>query len=63
MGLSSDPTLITSERGLRAEKEVDSIADLQVIPEVLCKRGYAEEDIGLIMHGNWIRKLNETLPE
>jgi len=35
--------------------DLDTIADLQKIPILLEKRGYSEEDIKLIMHGNWLR--------
>ena len=34
-----------------------TIADLQKIPEMLSHRGYTEEDIRNIMHGNWIKKV------
>ena len=43
--------------------DLDTIADLQKIPDLLRERGYAEEDIRLVMHGNWTRKLNQILPE
>jgi membrane dipeptidase len=35
--------------------DVDTIADLQKIPALLRKRGYAECDVEAIMHGNWLR--------
>jgi len=35
--------------------DLDTIADLQRIPELLRARGYAEADIQKIMHGNWLR--------
>ncbi len=35
--------------------DLDTIADLQKIPALLEKRRYSEEDIRLIMHGNWLR--------
>lgn len=35
--------------------DLDTIADLQTIPGMLAKRGYSEEDILNISHGNWIR--------
>jgi membrane dipeptidase len=35
--------------------DLDTIADLQKIPVLLRKRGYAESDIEAIMHGNWLR--------
>jgi len=37
--------------------DLDTIADLQHIPEVLSKRGYSDADIAFIMHGNWLRLL------
>jgi membrane dipeptidase len=35
--------------------DLDTIADLQRLPEMLRRRGYDEEAIRGIMHGNWIR--------
>jgi membrane dipeptidase len=35
--------------------DLDTIADLQKIPALLRKRGYAESDIEAVMHGNWLR--------
>lgn len=43
-------------------KDLDTIADLQRMPGLLRNRGYSDEDVALIMHGNWIRKLHEVLP-
>ena len=37
--------------------DVDTIADLQKIPEILRKRGYSEKDILGIMHGNFLNFL------
>jgi membrane dipeptidase len=37
--------------------DLDTIADLQHIPEVLAKRGYSDADIAFVMHGNWLRLL------
>jgi membrane dipeptidase len=34
--------------------DLDTIADLQAIPDILRRRGYGEDDIALIMHGNWL---------
>jgi membrane dipeptidase len=42
--------------------DLDSIADLQGLTTILARRGYSESDIAGIMHGNWIRKLSESLP-
>jgi membrane dipeptidase len=42
--------------------DLDSIADLQRLTTLLSARGYSQPDIAGIMHGNWIRKLSESLP-
>jgi membrane dipeptidase len=39
--------------------DVESVADLQRLPQLLHERGYGGADIEAIMHGNWIRRLNE----
>lgn len=43
--------------------DLDSIADLQNIVGILEKRGYSQPDIAGIMHGNWVRKLADSLPK
>lgn len=40
--------------------DLDTIADLQRIPDMLRKRGYSEPDIEGIMHGNWVRFFRDT---
>lgn len=35
--------------------DLDTIADLQKVPTLLERRGYAATDIAAIMHGNWLR--------
>jgi membrane dipeptidase len=35
--------------------DLDTIADLQKIPALLRKRGYADADVEAVMHGNWLR--------
>jgi membrane dipeptidase len=40
--------------------DLDTIADLQHLAEILSKRGYREEDIAAIMHGNWLRLLRKA---
>ncbi|NUM48552.1 MAG: membrane dipeptidase [Anaerolineales bacterium] len=40
--------------------DLDTIADLQKIPEMLEARGYSETDIVGIMHGNWARFLRRV---
>jgi membrane dipeptidase len=42
--------------------DLDTIADVQRIPDLLRKRGYTEDDIAAIMHGNWLRLLERGLP-
>lgn len=39
--------------------DLQSIADLQKLTTILADRGYSQEDVEAIMHGNWIRRLNE----
>ena len=43
--------------------DVESIADLQKIPHLLKKRGYSNNDIEKIMHGNWLGFLRKTWKE
>lgn len=40
--------------------DVETIADLQKIPDLLAKRGYTETDISNVMHGNWLRFLENA---
>jgi len=40
--------------------DLETIADLQKVPDLLKKRGYTEEDIQNIMHGNWLRFLRKA---
>jgi membrane dipeptidase len=40
--------------------DLDTIADLQKLPELLSKRGYSEQDIEGIMSGNWLRFLRRA---
>lgn len=42
--------------------DLDTVADLQTIPELLTKRGYSAADIEGVMHGNWLRFFSEVLP-
>ncbi|MCS6938333.1 MAG: membrane dipeptidase [Roseiflexus sp.] len=37
--------------------DLDTIADLQRLPDLLLARGYSADDVAAIMHGNWIRLL------
>lgn len=43
--------------------DLDTIADLQKLPAMLAKRGYSQEDIAAIMHGNWLRLLRRAWGE
>jgi membrane dipeptidase len=40
--------------------DLDTIADLQKISELLSARGYSEQDVTAIMHGNWLRLLQNA---
>ena len=40
--------------------DLETIADLQTIPDKLQKRGYSQTDIENIMHGNWLRFLRNA---
>ena len=43
--------------------DLDSIADLGLIADLLSARGYAAADIESIFHGNAVRFLAENLPQ
>jgi membrane dipeptidase len=40
--------------------DLETIADINKVPDLLLKRGYTEEDCQNIMQGNWLRILRET---
>jgi len=40
--------------------DIETIADLQKIPELLEKRGYSKQDVQNMMHGNWLRFLRNA---
>lgn len=40
--------------------DLETIADLQKFPDLLRIRGYSEEDVIKIMHGNWVRFLKKA---
>src|SRR6185312_11500393 len=40
--------------------DIETIADIQLLPPLLEKKGYSVADIGNIMHGNWLRFLREA---
>ena len=44
----------------QSPSDLDTIADLQKIPDLLSARGYSDEDVAAIMHGNWLRLLREA---
>jgi membrane dipeptidase len=44
----------------QSPSDLDTIADLQHIAEILSKRGYRDDDIASIMHGNWLRLLRKA---
>ena len=43
--------------------DLDTIADLQHLTDILSKRGYSDDDIAAIMHGNWLRLLRNAWRE
>jgi microsomal dipeptidase-like Zn-dependent dipeptidase len=44
----------------RCPHDLDTIADLQKVPDLLKKRGYGDQDIANMMHGNWLRFLRRV---
>ena len=40
--------------------DLDTIADLQKLADLLADRGYNDDDIAAIMHGNWLRLLRQA---
>ncbi|MDH4089589.1 MAG: membrane dipeptidase [Cyclobacteriaceae bacterium] len=40
--------------------DLETIADLQKIPKMLSNRGYRDQDIENVMHGNWLRFLRNA---
>ncbi|HEX5942966.1 MAG TPA: membrane dipeptidase [Anaerolineales bacterium] len=47
----------------QSPSDLDTIADLQHLTEVLSKRGYSDEDVAGIMHRNWLRLLRSAWGE
>jgi membrane dipeptidase len=43
-------------------RELDTIADLQMVASRLMERGYSESDAANILGGNWLRFLRKNLP-
>lgn len=59
-GLGSD-----LDGGFGAEQcptDMDTIADLQKLESILTRRGYTEQDLDAIFHGNFLRVLRAGLP-
>ena len=44
----------------QSPSDLDTIADLQKLVDILTGRGYGMEDVSLIMHGNWLRLLRNA---
>ncbi|HJS20914.1 MAG TPA: membrane dipeptidase [Anaerolineales bacterium] len=44
----------------QSPSDLDTIADLQKIVDLLSERGYQEDDVSTIMHGNWLRLLRRA---
>lgn len=42
--------------------DLETIADLQKVPELFAKRGYTNSDIENLMYKNWMRALTKSLP-
>lgn len=44
----------------QSPNDLDTIADLQMLVGLLSDRGYSDEDITNILHGNWLRLLRQA---
>ena len=44
----------------QSPSDLDTIADLHKLVDILDRRGYSMQDISLIMHGNWLRLLSNA---
>ena len=44
-------------------RDLDTIVDLQKMAGLLSNRGYSDEDVRAVMHGNWIHFLRDVLPD
>ena len=42
--------------------DLDTIADMQQLENMLTKRGYSQTDVANIFHNNWLRQLRKSLP-
>ncbi|HSJ88839.1 MAG TPA: membrane dipeptidase [Anaerolineales bacterium] len=47
----------------QSPSDLDTIADVQHIADILSQRGYKDTDIASIMHGNWLRLLRAAWNE
>jgi membrane dipeptidase len=43
--------------------DLDTVADLQRLIELLQQRGFSDDDIAAVFHGNWLRLLQRVLPQ
>jgi membrane dipeptidase len=46
----------------QSPSDLDTVADLQLLAGLLRDRGYGEDDVSAVMHGNWLRFLERALP-
>lgn len=44
-------------------RDLNTITDLQKLVEILRGRGYSDEDVDAIFHGNWLRFFRAALPD
>ncbi|MCB0062465.1 MAG: membrane dipeptidase, partial [Caldilineaceae bacterium] len=44
----------------QSPEDLDTIADLQKLQSLLARRGYTDEDIAAILHGNWLRLIRQA---
>ena len=44
----------------QSPSDLDTIADLQRLPDMLKARGYSDTDVAKIMHGNWLSLLRQA---
>jgi membrane dipeptidase len=47
----------------QSPSDLETIADLERVAEILSQRGHSDDDVAATMHGNWLRFLREILPE
>ena len=44
----------------QSPRDLDTIADLLRVPDMLRRRGYKEADVEGILYGNWVRFFREA---